>query len=488
MSFLRTQSGKPSTINLVFVGLIAISIILASYTGKMEAVTQASVDAAKSSVQLAIGLIGIMALWLGLIRVLEAGGLMLTLAQWLKPLMVRLFPDVPPTHPAMGAMLLNISANMLGLGNAATPFGLKAMVELNKLNPFPGTATNAMCLFLAINTSSVTIFPLTIIGVRAAAGSTLPAAIWLPTLAATTISTVVGVSVATWLGYKDKDYAQSFSESSVLKTNTLRQETDTEIDSPPLVPPPERKLGGGYDLDREEKETEMEVIDGDHGLDTEESQNFEHLLYTPGLLSRLIAWGIVGAFLGAILYRGFNSENYWEFIRSDFLAHWLLPGLMLFIVVYGLGRGVKVYEAVTEGAKQGFDIAISIIPFLVAILGAIGMFRASGAMEGITVFLGPYTEWIGLPVDVLPMALLRPLSGGGAFGLMSEAIERDPNSYSAFVSSIMMGSTETTFYVLAVYFGSIGIMNIRHGLIAALLADFSGILSACLLAQIFWVG
>ncbi|NQZ63756.1 nucleoside recognition domain-containing protein, partial [Crocosphaera sp.] len=146
MSFLRTQSGKPSTINLVFVGLIAISIILASYTGKMEAVTQASVDAAKSSVQLAIGLIGIMALWLGLIRVLEAGGLMLTLAQWLKPLMVRLFPDVPPTHPAMGAMLLNISANMLGLGNAATPFGLKAMVELNKLNPFPGTATNAMCL------------------------------------------------------------------------------------------------------------------------------------------------------------------------------------------------------------------------------------------------------------------------------------------------------------------------------------------------------
>ncbi len=461
MSFLRPVRGKPSAINLVFVGLMAVSILLASYTGRMEAVTQASVDAARSAVQLAIGLMGIMALWLGLIRVLEAGGLMLTLAEWLKPLMVRLFPDVPPTHPAMGAMLLNISANMLGLGNAATPFGLKAMVELNKLNPFPGTATNAMCLFLAINTSSVTLFPLTIIGVRAAAGSTLPAAIWLPTLAATTVSTVVGVSVAAWLGYKDKDYAESFSQSSLEKTN----------------------------ISQEEMEAEMETdIEEDNDLDTEEIQNFDHLLYTPGLLSRLVAWGIVGAFLGAILYRGFNSENYWEFIRSDFLAHWLLPGLMLSIVVYGLGRGVKVYEAVTEGAKQGFDIAISIIPFLVAILVAIGMFRASGAMDAITVFLSPYTELIGLPVDVLPMALLRPLSGGGAFGLMSEAIERDPNSYSAFLSSIMMGSTETTFYVLAVYFGSIGIMNIRHGLIAALLADFSGILSACLLAQIFWGG
>ncbi len=476
MSFLRTQSGKPSEINLVFVGLMAISILLASYTGKMEAVTQASVDAAKSSVQLAIGLIGVMALWLGLIRVLEAGGLMLTLAEWLKPLMVRLFPDVPPTHPAMGAMLLNISANMLGLGNAATPFGLKAMVELNKLNPFPGTATNAMCLFLAINTSSVTLFPLTIIGVRAAAGSTLPAAIWLPTLAATTVSTVVGVSVAAWLGYQDKDYAQS-SQSSL--SSAMKEETETEIDPPPNpthpYPLPGGEPGGG-------------TKGGGDGLDPEANPNFDHLLYTPGLLSRLIAWGVLGAFLGGILYQGFNSDNYWEFIRSDFLAHWLLPGLMLLIVVYGVGRGVKVYEAVTEGAKQGFDIAIRIIPFLVAILVAIGMFRASGAMDGITVFLSPYTEWIGLPVDVLPMALLRPLSGSGAFGLMSEAIERDPNSYSAFVCSLMMGSTETTFYVLAVYFGSIGITNIRHGLVAALLADFSGILSACLLAQIFWSG
>ncbi|MDJ0599069.1 MAG: hypothetical protein QNJ37_09565 [Crocosphaera sp.] len=317
-------------------------------------------------------------------------------------------------------MLLNISANMLGLGNAATPFGLKAMSELNKLNPLEGTATNAMCLFLAINTSSVTLFPLTVIGVRAAAGSNLPAAIWLPTLAATTVSTFVGVSVAAWLGSQDKDYAQSLSQSSVPEAMTLRGERETQ--------------------------REIEAMERDNGSDRSETPNFDHLLYYPGLLSRLLPWEFVGAFLGGFLYQGFNSENYWVFIRSDFLAHWLLPGLMLLIIVYGVGRGVKVYEAVTEGAKQGFDIAIRIIPFLVTILVAIAMFRASGAMDSITLFLSPYTEWFGLPADVLPMALLRPLSGSGAFGLMSEAIEQDPNSYSAFVSSVMMGSTETTFY------------------------------------------
>ncbi|WP_267383752.1 nucleoside recognition domain-containing protein [Cyanobacterium sp. uoEpiScrs1] len=453
MSFLRSQAGRPSAIDLVFISLMTISILLAGYTGGMESITKASVDSAKSAVELAIGLVGVMALWLGLIRVLEAGGLMFTLAEWLKPLMIRLFPDVPPTHPAMGAMLLNISANMLGLGNAATPFGLKAMAELDKLNPFPGTATNAMCLFLAINTSSVAILPLGVIGVRAAAGSTLPAAIWVPTFLATAVSTVVGISISVWLGQRDKNYAKLSSQS--------------------------------YPQISKTKDKSIQI---DHLTEIEENPNFDHLLYSPSLLSRFFSWGCLGAFLGAILYRVINNDDLGEFIRQEFLAHWLLPALILLIVIYGIGRGVKVYEAVTEGAKQGFDIAIRIIPFLVVILVAIGIFRASGAMDKVIYFLSPYTAWIGLPADVLPMALLRPLSGNGAFALMSEAIERAPNSYSAFVSSIVMGSTETTFYVLAVYFGSIGIKNIRHGLIAALLADTSGILSACLFARIFWSG
>ena len=451
MTFLRSQAGRPSAIDLVFISLMAVSILLAGYTGRMEDITQASIDSAKSAVELAIGLVGIMALWLGLIRVLEAGGLMLTLAEWLKPLMIRLFPDVPPTHPAMGAMLLNISANMLGLGNAATPFGLKAMAELNKLNPFPGTATNAMCLFLAINTSSVALFPLGVIGVRAAAGSTLPSAIWIPTLLSTTVSTVLGIFVSTVLGQRDKDYARSSPQIS-LQTFEIKDQS----------------------------------ININNFIEEEKKANFDHLLYSPGLLSRFFSWGCLGTFLGAILYRIIDSDNLGEFIRREFFAHWLLPSLILLIVIYGVGRGVKVYEAVTEGAKQGFDIAIRIIPFLVTILVAIGMFRASGAMDVVIHFWSPYTNWIGLPVDVLPMALLRPLSGNGAFAVMSEAIERAPDSYSAFVSSIVMGSTETTFYVLAVYFGSIGITNIRHGLVAALLADTSGILSACLFARIFW--
>ncbi|MDB9516918.1 nucleoside recognition domain-containing protein [Roseofilum reptotaenium CS-1145] len=451
MSQADQPSGKPSAINIVFVGFIAVAILFAGYTGKMEEVTNASFDSAKTAVNLAIDLIGVMALWLGLVRVLEAGGLMYTLANLLKPLMVKLFPDVPPTHPAMGAMILNISANMLGLGNAATPFGIKAMVELNKLNPLKGTATNAMCLFLAINTSSVVLFPLGVIGVRVAANSTNPAAIFLPTLLATLCSTVVGISVASWLGRRDS----SFQEV----------ESITE-------PSPE----------------ELEIESSDNRVEEVEEADYSHLLYPTGRASQMIAWLFILGFSGTLIYGVIRSDTLGDFFNQDFISHWLMPILILLIITYGVGRGVKVYEAVTEGAKQGFDIAIRIIPFLVAILVAIGMFRASGAMEAVSNLLGPLTNLIGMPAEVLPMALLRPLSGGGAFGIMSEIIERSPDSYSAFVASTMMGSTDTTFYVLAVYFGAVGITRIRHALAAGLLADATGILSACIFSSLFWMG
>ncbi len=453
MSQANQPSEKPSAINLVFVGFIAVAILFAGYTGKMEEITQASFESAKTAVNLAIGLIGVMALWLGLVRVLEAGGLMYTLANILKPLMVKLFPDVPPTHPAMGAMILNISANMLGLGNAATPFGIKAMVELNKLNPLKGTATNAMCLFLAINTSSVALFPLGVIGVRAAANSSNPAAIYLPTLLATICSTVVGVSVASWLGRRAKRSLESGS-----------QEVESVNESSP---------------------EEGEIDSSDNQV---EESDYSHLLYPTGKGSQIIAWSFLLGFAGTIVYGVIRSDNLGDFFNQDFISHWLMPILMLLIITYGVGRGVKVYEAVTEGAKQGFDIAIRIIPFLVAILVAIGMFRASGAMEIVSNLLSPLTNLIGMPAEVLPMAILRPLSGGGAFGIMSELVERSPDSYSAFVASTMMGSTETTFYVLAVYFGAVGITSIRHALVAALLADATGLLAACILSSLFWVG
>ncbi|MGK7877105.1 MAG: nucleoside recognition domain-containing protein [Xenococcaceae cyanobacterium] len=447
------QSGRPSAINIVFVGFIAGAILFAGYTGRMKEITDASFESAKSAVNLAIGLIGIMALWLGLVRVLEAGGLMYSLAKILKPLMVKLFPDVPPTHPAMASMILNISANMLGLGNAATPFGIKAMVELNKLNPLPGTATNAMCLFLAINTSSVALFPLGVIGVRAAADSTKPAAIWLPTLLATIASTLVGVSIASWIGRRDMAFLEAASKETEPAKSS--EEGDTQVQS---------------------KKHEVDEPD------------FSHLVYKAGIGARIAAWSFILGFLGTMLYGVFRSDNLGDFFNQDFLSHWLMPALILLILAYGVGRGVKVYEAVTEGAKQGFDIAVRIIPFLVAILVAIGMFRASGAMERLIDFLSPYTNLIGMPAEVLPMALVRPLSGSGAFGVMSELIQRAPDSYSAFVASTMMGSTETTFYVLAVYFGAVGITRIRHALVAALLADATGILAACIFSRIFWSG
>lgn len=453
MSQANQPSGKPSAINIVFVGFVAVAILFAGYTGKMEAVTKASFDSAKTAVNLAIDLIGVMALWLGLVRVLEAGGLMYSLANILKPLMVKLFPDVPPTHPAMGAMILNISANMLGLGNAATPFGIKAMVELNKLNPLKGTATNAMCLFLAINTSSVTLFPLGVIGVRAAANSSNPAAIFLPTLLATLCSTVVGVSVASWFGRRDKLGIESSSQ---------------EVESV--------------------KEQSAEELEINSRGDRVEEPDYSHLLYPTGRASQIIAWLFAIAFGGTIVYGVIRSENLGNFFYQDLMAHWLMPILIFLIITYGIGRGVKVYEAVTEGAKQGFEIAIRIIPFLVAILVAIGMFRASGAMETVSNLLSPLTNLIGMPGEVLPMALLRPLSGGGAFGIMSELIERSPDSYSAFLASTMMGSTETTFYILAVYFGAVGITRIRHALVAGLLADGTGLLAACIFSSLFWMG
>lgn len=454
MAQSNSLSQKPSAINLVFVGFIAVAIIFAAYTNNMEAVTKASFESAKTAVGLAIDLIGVMALWLGLVRVLEAGGLMYTIAKYLKPLMIKLFPDVPATHPAMGAIILNISANMLGLGNAATPFGIKAMVELNKINPVKGTATNAMCLFLAINTSSVTLLPLGVIGIRAAANSQNPAAIWIPTLIATLLSTFVGVSVALWLGERSKKKG----EAPECKNLELEE---VEIE----------EVGVG-----EVEKVENEAVEGD----------YSHLLYPAGTASKIFAWLFIFGFIGSWVYGVIKAGNVAGFFNQDFLSHWLMPALILLIIAYGVGRGVKVYEAVTEGAKQGFGIAISVIPFLVAILVAIGMFRASGAMDVIANILNPITSFIQLPAEVLPMALIRPLSGGGAFGIMSELIEKAPDSYSAFVASTMMGSTETTFYVLAVYFGAVGITSIRHALVAALLADATGLIAACFLSSIFF--
>jgi spore maturation protein SpmA/spore maturation protein SpmB len=419
--------------NAVFFAIVLISFLVAGYrqitvepvtadAGQpMEALASGMIDAATDSVTLAIGLVGVMSLFLGLMKVAEVGGLLTIIARLLRPLMVRIFPEVPAEHPAMGAMILNLSANVMGLGNAATPFGIKAMQELDKLNAHKGTATNAMVLFLAVNTSSVTLLPTGVIALRAAAGSVEPAAILPTTLFATLISTTVAI-------FSAKLYQRWFPMGPVC--DTVEDLQVDEVDDSALIV----KDSGAY----------------------------------PGWVSALALLGVFALIPLAILY-------------GRAVSPWIIPGLMVALLGFGMSQGVRVYEVFVDGAKDGFQVAIRIIPYLVAILVAVGMFRASGAMGLLIQPLGAVTELIGLPAEALPMALLRPLSGSGAYGILASILSdpsTGPDTYVGFLVSTFQGSTETTFYVLAVYFGAVNIRRIRHALAAGLTADIVGVAAA----------
>jgi spore maturation protein SpmA len=428
---------KPSAINIIWLAMILIAVVTAAYTGTMAEVTKASFESAKSAVTLAIGLIGPMALWLGLMKIAEAGGLLRSIARGLRPVMVRLFPDVPAEHPAMAAMIMNMAANMLGLGNAATPMGIKAMQELDRLSADKGTATNAMCLFLAINTSSVTLLPLGVITVRAAAGATAPASILVPSLVATVLSTTVAIVAAKMMATPDATVISAEAGPAGVETD-------------PVLP--------------------------------------THDLNPPSKAGRIFILVLTAAFVGGAVYQLSHQTGAGILSTAAFdaLSNWLIPVLMASFLIYGYWRGVKVYEVMTDGAKEGFTTTVKIIPFMVAIFVAIGMFRASGAMEIMTRVISPATELIGMPAEALSMALLRPLSGSGAFGLMSEIVAKAPNSFLSALVSTMQGSTETTFYVLAVYFGSVGIRRTRHALPAALCADAAGLLGSVLICHLWF--
>lgn len=444
----RTSGESHTHVNVIFLALVAIAFIAAAYRQlflppeipmPMDALSAAMLESAGSAVTLAIGLVGVMTLFLGLMKVAEAGGLLVIIAKAVRPLMQRLFPEVPPDHPAMGAMILNISANALGLGNAATPFGIRAMQELEKLNAAPGTATNAMVLFLAINTSSVTLLPTGVIALRAAAGSLDPAAIVPTTLFATICSTAVAIIVA-------KVLQRSWSSARPLAPGPL-----TGIGDPAPLPTP---LPGGPSA----AEPETGAMSPDA---------------YPLWVSLLVLASIAGLVPLTIVY-------------GRAIAPWIIPGLMVVLLGFGAARGVRIYEVFIEGAKDGFQVALRIIPYLVAILVAVGMLRASGALAALIGPLGVLTGPLGLPAEALPMALLRPLSGSGAFGVLASIIN-DPaigsDSYTGILVSTFQGSTETTFYVIAVYFGAVGIRRMRHALPTALGADLAGIAAAVLICS-----
>jgi spore maturation protein SpmA/spore maturation protein SpmB len=421
--------------NLIFLAIVLIAFLAAAarelshvplegVQSPMEALSTGMISSATGAVELALGLVGVMTLFLGLMKVAEAGGLLTIIARLIRPLMTRLFPEIPPEHPAMGAMILNLSANALGLGNAATPFGIRAMQELDKLNPRPGTATNAMALFLAINTSGVTLLPTGVIAIRAAAGSADPAAILPTTLFATACATLAAIVAALLFRRFFPVGAPDPAEATLAR---------------PWVE---------HDAARESLPQDTHAY--------------------PVWVSALAMGGIVALIPASIIW-------------GRAVSPWIIPLLMVGFLLFGAARRVPIYEVFVEGAKEGFQVALRIIPYLVAILVAVGMFRASGAMDAMVGVLGGFTAKLGLPAEALPMALLRPLSGSGAYGVMA-AIVNDPaigpDSYTGYLVTTLQGSTETTFYVLAVYFGAVQIRRIRHTLAAALTADVVAVVAA----------
>lgn len=393
---------------------------------KMKEVTNAIIDYASTAVKIALGLIGIMALWLGVMKIAEQSGLVKIIANSVRPITRFLFPDVPQDHPAIGSIIMNISANMLGLGNAATPFGLKAMEELDKLNPNKGTATNAMCTFLAINTAGLTLIPATAIAVRAASGSSEPTIIIGTSFFGASCATIMGIIAAKIF----EKFPLKSSEFVLLLKKNLRT---------------------------------MAIS-----------------LLTLTLIFTLFITKTLTNIISLV-----NAEAVKNIIQI--ISVLTIPLIIIFFVLFGIIKKVKIYEVFIEGAKEGFNVAVRIIPYLVAMLIAIGIFRAGGAMEFLIKILSPATDLIGFPAEALPMALMRPLSGSGSLGIMSEIISvHGADSFIGILVSTIMGSTETTFYVLALYFGSVNIKRTRHAAAAGIMADIAGILGALFIVKLLF--
>jgi len=376
-------------------------------------IMQSTFDMAALGVEVAIGLIGVLCLWLGFFRIAELSGLIKVLARLLEPLFIRLMPEVPRGHASHGSITMNIAANMLGLDNAATPMGLKAMQDLQQLNPVSDTASNAQILFLVLNTSSVTLLPVTIFMYRAQQGAADPTAVFIPILMATSASTLAGLIAVAWvqrINLFDRvilAYLFGFAALMALLATFLL------------------------------------------------AQPAEQMASTSSLLGNLVLFSIIMLFLGT-----------------------------------GWWRKINVYDAFIDGAKQGFDVAVRLIPFLVGMLVAIGVLRASGVLDGLIVGLEFLLSSIGVNTDfiqAMPTALMKPLSGSGARAMMLETMNNfGVDSFPATVSAIMQGSTETTFYVLAVYFGSVGIRHVRHAISCALIADIAGILTSVIVGYWFF--
>jgi len=440
-------------LNAIWLGLVLIAVVYAAFAGTMPAVTKAGFESAETAVNYVIKLTGFMIFMLGVMRVASDGGLLAAIARLLAPILRRLFPDVPPDHPAMGAMVMNMASNMLGLGNAATPFGLKAMAELNRLNPHPGVATDAMVLFLVINATAIHIMPPTgTMAVRAAAGSASPAAIWVPTLIATMCAMTVGVLTVYLLRGRTRYAAQPLPATEAAAAAAVAPDPslpDAQLPTAVVAVSPVRNA----------------------------------LAAAIGLaLLAAVVWEIAKPWPGVPWAARTRLD-----VAKEIADQWLIALLIAGLLLVGLRGGVRIYDAMVAGAREGLDVVVRIVPYLVVILVAVGMFRASGALDLIIGAVDPITSAIGFPAAALPMALLRPLSGSGAFAVMAEILEaHGPDSFVGMLASTLQGSTETTFYVLTLYFGSVGVREIRHTLAACLIGDLAGFAGATLACHLFF--
>jgi spore maturation protein SpmA len=436
-------------LNYIWMGLILVAVLLGGSNGRLKEVTDAAFEGAKTAVMsIALPLVGIMALWLGIMRIAERAGIIQAVASAIQPLLRALFPDVPRNHPAMGSMVMNIAANMLGLSNAATPLGLKAMADLERLNPHPGTATNAMCTFLAINTSSIQLIPTTAIAIMAAAGALNPSAIVGTSLLATFCSTAAAIIAVKVL-----------EKLPIFQSSTIRPEAGQTIS-----PLPQVELAPSTDAPAQPRVSSFGRL----------------ILFSFILVFGWFFWKLTMTIpqTGPVPAAAIRALNAGSLLAIPFVIAWL--------PLYGVLAGVRVYETFVEGAKEGFEIAIRIIPFLVAILVAIGMFRAAGGIDVLARWLAPILSLVGIPVELLPMILVRPLSGSATTGLFTDLVRTfGPDHMISLMGGTIFGSTETTFYVIAVYFGAVGIRRMRHAIAAGLLADAVGVAASIVICR--WV-
>lgn len=469
-------------LNYVWLGLIGIAVLLGSLRGNIGPVGNSAFDSATNAALIVAKLVPLMTLWLGLMRLADKAGLINLLGRAVRPVLHWLFPEIPRDHPALGAITLNVAANILGLNNAATPMGLRAMSELETLNKRPGVATNAMCMLLAINTSSITLIPVTVIGLMTQFGSKHPTLVIGTSLAATAVAHIAAISACKLFERLPWYRLPSLPETAVAdgpkteehKTSIEGRKVEAEAAKAdatlPWVPHAGRILVAVTGIFI----ASLFGLAFPHTIEFLQSQlDPTHFwLWNIGQA----AWLLVTS-LPHLIGQALIPRHMLPVLRQliDAISLLLLPWLIVLFPLYATLRRIPVYDEFVEGAKEGIHICLRILPNVVAILVAVGMFRTAGGMEILSRMLSPLTHALQFPSELVPLALIRPFSGAASLGLLSDLMTHYPvDSLLVLTAGTLYGCSETTFYVIAVYFGSVGIRKTRHAIPAGLVADFIG--------------